>query len=704
VKVEIKYPFKFDCAPFLLMALMSDLVLMTGRVVDRNVDLPRRGVDAQERAADWSHAAFLVASDFCPFPNLRLDSFALKMEANTVVEHLQAEISHFSENCQSEAGTPIKRRKVADDATEFEPIKEDNRDNAHLGAILQVAQARANEGSTGRPSNEFGDQRTLPNQLMMDTKSEQKFGQHNLLSMITATESTFEAGECRNLSATANEAPESNPHCKSQFLIDQQEPKPLESNLNCSSLESHHLPMGDSCISVGLIPNVCTESTAQHLPESNSTEFGKKIEAAHCENPLPSIIDGFILHSFAASQSNVLGQHQLNRENDGSIGTRSAVVTETQHSTSETPDSNSQKWNPHYKSQFLIDQQKPKPLESNLNCSSLESHHLPMGDSCISVGLIPNVCTESTAQHLPESNSNPLASIIDDFILHSFAASQSNVLGQHQLNRENDGSIGTSPAVVTETQHSTSETPDSNSQKLADQACLSVQTDSSCSSGSPNLVIDCTCVPTESIPIPSDAAVACVLAGLDSPASKDYLPTSATDTNGPDAHVPPLLMPSKNNAQVDSPVTMKRPLVRSLHAISSVPVISRPERIQAQLNLAAFSKDDAGAIAAVKDMIGLTVAGESFGMSLELFFGAIELGINLDISFLCRDLLKMVLSTNNPEKLVSFFNAAIQIDEQLLQSSHCAPFRNLCGGTVKTKSKTRTYYFATFLLFDLLVF
>ena len=494
---------------------------------------------------------------------------ALKMEANTVVEHSQAEISRFSENCQSEAGTPIKRRKVAENATEFEPIKEDNRDNAHLGAILQVAQARTNEGSTGRPSNEFGDQRTLPNQLMMDTRSEQKFGQHNLLSMITATESTFEAGECRNLSATANEAPESNPHCKSQILIDQQE---------------------------------------------------------------------------------------------------------------------------------------QKPLESNLNCSSLESHHLPIGDSCISVGLIPNVCTESTAQHLPESNSNPLASIIDDFILHSFAASQSNVLGQHQLNLENDGSIGTSPAVVTETQHSTSETPDSNSQKLTDQACLSVQTDSSCSSGSPNLVIDCTCVPTESIPIPSDAAVTCVLAGVDSPASKDYLPTSATDTNGPDAHAPPLLLPSKNNAQVDSPVTMKRPLVRSLHAISSVPVISRPERIQAQLNLAAFSKDDAGAIAAVKDMIGLTVAGESFGMSLELFFGAIELGINLDISFLCRDLLKMVLSTNNPERLVSFFNAAIQIDEQLLQSSHCAPFRNLCGGTVKTESKTRTYYFATCLVFDLLVF
>jgi hypothetical protein len=108
----------------------------------------------------------------------------------------------------------------------------------------------------------------------------------------------------------------------------------------------------------------------------------------------------------------------------------------------------------------------------------------------------------------------------------------------------------------------------------------------------------------------------------------------------------------------------------------------RVERVQAQESLAVFSKHDVGAMAAVKDMLGLAVAGDSFRLVFELFFGAIDLGIHLDISFICRDLLKMVLSTNQTEKMLLFFYAVIESEQNLWQSDYSAHFRNLCGGKV----------------------
>jgi hypothetical protein len=112
----------------------------------------------------------------------------------------------------------------------------------------------------------------------------------------------------------------------------------------------------------------------------------------------------------------------------------------------------------------------------------------------------------------------------------------------------------------------------------------------------------------------------------------------------------------------------------------SVPVMPRCERLQAQAKISELSKDDAGAVAAVKDMIGLAAAGESFRLALEIFFGAVETGINIDISFLCRDLLKMVTSFNQAEKLVLFFQAVIETELNCIQTGHHIPFRNLCGG------------------------
>jgi outer membrane lipopolysaccharide assembly protein LptE/RlpB len=120
---------------------------------------------------------------------------------------------------------------------------------------------------------------------------------------------------------------------------------------------------------------------------------------------------------------------------------------------------------------------------------------------------------------------------------------------------------------------------------------------------------------------------------------------------------------------------------KNLHAIPSKTSENRQfDRAQAQQCLAGFSNHDVGAMAAVKDMIGLAVAGDSFRMVFELFLGAIDLGIHLDISFICRDLLKMVLSTNQTEKMLLFFYAVIEIEQNVWQPHYHAHFRNLCGG------------------------
>jgi hypothetical protein len=121
---------------------------------------------------------------------------------------------------------------------------------------------------------------------------------------------------------------------------------------------------------------------------------------------------------------------------------------------------------------------------------------------------------------------------------------------------------------------------------------------------------------------------------------------------------------------------------KNLHAdySSTVPAASNVTRTQARDTLAAICKDDAGSIAAVKDMMRLAVAGDSFCLTLELFFAALEIGLNLDIEFLCRDVLKLVQSTNQAEKLMLFYHSVIDMDQRLLKKSHYIPFRNLGGG------------------------
>jgi hypothetical protein len=136
-------------------------------------------------------------------------------------------------------------------------------------------------------------------------------------------------------------------------------------------------------------------------------------------------------------------------------------------------------------------------------------------------------------------------------------------------------------------------------------------------------------------------------------------------------------------SKVDAPVASGQKVVgKNLHAnFSKTAEKQNPDRVQAHVNLALVSKHDVGAIAAVKDMMSLAAAADSFRLVLELFFGAMQLGIQLDVSFICRDLLKMVISTNQIETLLAFFYAIIEVDQHMLQASYTLPFRNLCGGS-----------------------
>jgi len=149
-------------------------------------------------------------------------------------------------------------------------------------------------------------------------------------------------------------------------------------------------------------------------------------------------------------------------------------------------------------------------------------------------------------------------------------------------------------------------------------------------------------------------------------------------SNAPDG--PTLLSPSSLGCNHGCPSAIVH-RNSNLHPLFiSVPVMPRFERVQAQAKISELCKDDAGAVAAVKDMIGLAAAGESFRLALEIFFGAVETGINIDISFLCRDLLQMVTFFTQAEKLVLFFQAVIETELNCIQPGHHTPFRNLCGG------------------------
>ena len=330
--------------------------------------------------------------------------------------------------------------------------------------------------------------------------------------------------------------------------------------------------------------------------------------------------------------------------------------------------------------------------------------------------------TSNDAATSADQFENTFASIINSF-LQSAATSQSNILpGSQHVAFVQNCIIEPNPTVLTEIQRSANENLESNSQKsnshnqsqslthnaaciamdlnpilssseiphigdvavsvdlistvssgIKHSVCTSAELDHIALTEIQNSAITSACIATESIPIDT------TFASAEHSALTNHDPNNAT----PEANCQNTpIQVSTIIAEVNAQVIQRRPLFRNLHTVSCVPVNNRPERVQAQLSLATISKDDAGAIAAVKDMIGLSVAGESFGMALEMFFAAIQLGINLDIAFLCRDLLKMVTSTNHPEKLVSFFNAVIQIDENLLQQNHIAPFRNLCGGNI----------------------
>jgi hypothetical protein len=151
------------------------------------------------------------------------------------------------------------------------------------------------------------------------------------------------------------------------------------------------------------------------------------------------------------------------------------------------------------------------------------------------------------------------------------------------------------------------------------------------------------------------------------------------------------------NQTADQPVLESqkgfRPGFRAVPGKTKSPLASpnyMTERVQVQESLLSLVKDDSGANAAVKDMIGLAVLGNSYRFALQLFFGAVEFGLKLDISFLCRDLLKSTMSTNDAERLLLFFHAVIEFDQLLLRPNDLIPFQHLCGGKVLTYF---TYFF-----------
>ena len=507
----------------------------------------------------------------------------------------QLSIPQFSGNCQSEAGTPVKKRRTDKETTECEPVKED------------ATQALIEENSFGCPPNVCGAEhaRQTQHHPVADAENERQINQHYpeyVAQVDSVTESQFQ-------SSTSNDA------------------------------------------------------------ATSADQF---------ENTFASIINSF-LQSAATSQSNILpGSQHVAFVQNCIIEPNPTVLTEIQRSANENLESNSQKSNSHNQSQSLTHNAACIAMDLNPILSSSEIPHI--GDVAVSVDLISTVSTEQNC--IIEPNPTVLTEIQRSANENLESNSQkSNSHNQSQSLTHNAACIAMDLNPIL----SSSEIPhigdvavsvdliSTVSSGIKHSVCTSAELDHIALTEIQNSAITCACIATESMPIDT------IFASAENSALTNHDPNNATpETNCQNSPIQVSTIIYEVNAQV----IQRRPVFRNLHTVSCVPVNNRPERVQAQLSLATISKDDAGAIAAVKDMIGLSVAGESFGMALEMFFAAIQLGINLDIAFLCRDLLKMVTSTNHPEKLVSFFNAVIQIDENLLQQNHIAPFRNLCGGNI----------------------